>query len=210
MTYQRDKNALLRQALPLLAEQGFGGDALREAGEACGFDEDYCRRPFPLGGRDLLVHFVQGGDDKMVARLKKMPLESMKVRERITQAVLVRLACDDKHKEVVRRAVHCLALPHNVPLATKLTAETVNKMWRAVGDTSLDGNYYSKRGILGGVYVAVRLVWLGDDEGSDTEAFLDRRIQEVMRFEKTKAKWREVREGLGTPFARFVRRRFGE
>ncbi len=65
-------------------------------------------------------------------------------------------------------------------------------MWRIAGDTSTDFNHYTKRMTLGAVYGSTLLVWLDDaSEGLDeTAAFLDRRIENVMNFEKLKADWR--------------------
>ena len=59
----------------------------------------------------------------------------------------------------------------------------------ALGDTSEDINWYSKRASLSAVYGATVLYWLGDDSTGHeaTWDFLDRRIENVMQFEKAKA-----------------------
>ncbi len=64
-------------------------------------------------------------------------------------------------------------------------------MWRAAGDTAADFNHYTKRAILGGVYAATVMAMLADEsEGRiDTRAFLARRIDGIMRFEKAKARF---------------------
>jgi ubiquinone biosynthesis protein COQ9 len=79
-------------------------------------------------------------------------------------------------------------------------------MWRIAGDTSTDFNHYTKRMTLGAVYGSTLLVWLDDQsEGwSETAAFLDRRIDQVMRFEKFKAQWRGSSDRLS--FSRFLGR----
>jgi ubiquinone biosynthesis protein COQ9 len=45
---------------------------------------------------------------------------------------------------------------------------------------------------LGAVYASTLLVWLDDDSEGwiETAAFLDRRIDDVMKIEKWKAEWR--------------------
>ena len=65
-------------------------------------------------------------------------------------------------------------------------------MWRLAGDTATDYNHYTKRLTLSAVYTSTLLAWLDDDsEGfADTAAFLDRRLDDVMRFEKWKGEWR--------------------
>ena len=64
-------------------------------------------------------------------------------------------------------------------------------MWRLAGDTATDYNHYTKRAILGSIYAATLAV-LADDKSEDraeTRAFLARRIEGIMRFEKAKAQF---------------------
>ena len=87
-----------------------------------------------------------------------------------------------------------LSLPMNAALGAKLMYRTVDAMWRAVGDTSTDFNFYTKRGILAGVYGATAMRWFTDDSDDQkaTEEFLAARIDNVMQFEKFKAKAAET------------------
>jgi ubiquinone biosynthesis protein COQ9 len=80
-------------------------------------------------------------------------------------------------------------------------------MWRIAGDKATDFNHYSKRAILIGVYGSTTLVYLDDrsTELAETRAFLDRRIDDVMRFEKLKAGWRGNRDRLPS-ISRFLGR----
>ena len=66
-------------------------------------------------------------------------------------------------------------------------------MWRLAGDTSTDYNHYTKRITLGAVYASTLVTWLDDSsEGFfETAGFLDRRIDNVMQFERWKAQWRQ-------------------
>ena len=80
-------------------------------------------------------------------------------------------------------------------------------MWRLAGDTATDFNHYSKRAILSGVYTSTTLVYLGDesDDLAETRGFLDRRIDDVMRFEKFKGQWRGSGERMPS-LSRFLGR----
>ncbi|MFQ3665049.1 MAG: COQ9 family protein, partial [Sphingomonadaceae bacterium] len=115
---------------------------------------------------------------------------AQKVREKVKGAIRTRLEMAAPDREAIRRAASILSLPGNVPLATRLTWGTADAIWRAAGDTATDFNHYSKRAIAGAVYSATLFVWMADEsEGfADTWAFLDRRIDGVMRFEKWKAR----------------------
>ncbi len=123
----------------------------------------------------------------------------LKVRERVTLAVRTRLLQQAAHREALRAMASFLAMPAHVGLASRCLWRTVDTMWRAIGDTSTDYNYYTKRALLAGVYGSTVLVWLDDSsEGfADTFAFLDRRIGDVMAIERGKAR---LQQSLGALF----------
>jgi ubiquinone biosynthesis protein COQ9 len=79
-------------------------------------------------------------------------------------------------------------------------------MWRLAGDTATDYNHYTKRMILSGVYGSTLMAFLDDEspDFADTHAFLERRIDNVMQFEKAKAKWTNKGETLS--LSRFLGR----
>jgi ubiquinone biosynthesis protein COQ9 len=106
----------------------------------------------------------------------------LRTSERIALGVKTRLRLLLPHREAVRRAFSLLALPQNVPLAAKLLYETVDALWHAAGDNSTDFNFYTKRGLLAGVYAATMLYWLDDRSPGATasEEFLARRLAEVL------------------------------
>ena len=112
----------------------------------------------------------------------------MKVRDRITRAVRLRLEQAEGERETVRRTVAVFAL--HPARSARSTWTTADAIWRACGDSATDFNHYTKRATLGAVYAATLLYWLADesDGRADTWAFLDRRIAGIMAFEKTKAR----------------------
>jgi ubiquinone biosynthesis protein COQ9 len=187
------KRAVLEAALPLIPTHGFSDRTLKAAAAEAGASTSEIAGLFPHGPQSLVEEFSDWADDEMERTLKKANLPEMKVRARIKAAVADRIAASRPHKEAARRAAAFLTLPPNAALAAKLLYRTVDRMWRAVGDTSTDFNFYTKRAILAGVYSSTMLRWFTDD--SDGEAatfeFLDARIENVMQFEKFKAETRE-------------------
>lgn len=142
----------------------------------------------PRGALDLAVAYHQRGDAMMLARLAAADLSEMRFRDRIAAAVRFRLeAAEDK--ELVRRGMTLFALPNHAAEGTRLLWGTADAIWTALGDTSKDVNWYTKRATLSGVYSATLLYWLGDDSDGHMASwdFLDRRIDNVMQFEKLKA-----------------------
>ena len=201
--YSETIAAVLAQALPNVAFDGWSQKLLDNAIEAAGVNADMAILAFDKGVGTLIKAFSRQGDAAMMDLLPDA--DGLKIRERITEAVWARLRADADHKEAARRAAGWLAVPGHAKLGGKLVFETANQMWRWAGDTATDYNYYSKRLILSGVIASTRLVWFDDEsEGQvDTRAFLERRIENVMQFEKVKAKarnWSADMHGDKAPF----------
>jgi len=166
------------------------GDAARDmAAEGAGIDRDVARLAFPGGAVDMIDAWFAAIDRRMAADLPPETLVAMKIRARITALVEARLAIVAPDRESLRRARAILALPQNVSRAARLGWRSVDLMWRMAGDTATDYNHYTKRTILLGVYAATMTVFLDDEsEGhAETRAFLSRRIDGIMQFEKAKA-----------------------
>ena len=188
------KAAVLDAALPQAAFDGFTVKVLEAAGKEAGVSTTELARLFPEGPLALVEFYSAAVDKEMEARLAAMDLPSMKIRLRITEAVKARLAILKRHKEAARRAAALLSLPMHASLAAKLMYRTVDAMWRAAGDTATDFNFYSKRGILAGVYGSTLVRWFADTSADEapTNEFLAARIENVMQFEKFKAKAKEA------------------
>jgi len=163
-----------------------------------GIDPVQARLAMPKTQAGMIDVYIQEVDRALEAWFTPKRLKPMKIREKIRALVWHRLEIMGPAREAVRRALAILAMPQNVPLALRTGWRSADLMWRIAGDTSTDFNHYTKRMTLGAVYGSTLLVWLDDQsEGwTDAAAFLDRRIDDVMRFEKFKAEWRGSSEHL--------------
>jgi ubiquinone biosynthesis protein COQ9 len=139
---------------------------------------------------DMIAAWIETIDAQMVAALPQDVLARMPIRERIRSLVQFRLDAVVGLEEALRRALATMAMPQNAARSLKTGWHSADIMWRLAGDTATDYNHYTKRTILAGIYGATLAVFVGDDsEGkADTRAFLGRRIDGVMKFEKAKAK----------------------
>jgi ubiquinone biosynthesis protein COQ9 len=185
-------DALLDAALPHVAFDGWSPDTFAAATRDVGMTAEEARALAPRGALDLAVAYHRRGDREMVAKLNEADLSEMRFRDKVATALRFRMeALGDR--EAVRRATTLFSLPTHAAEGGKLVWETAEHVWTALGDESRDGNWYSKRAILSGVWAATVLYWLGDDSPghADTHAFIDRRIEDVMRFEKLKSQLRE-------------------
>ncbi len=189
---------------------GWTRAAVDSAAQHLGVDPVQARLAMPKGQPALIDLYIQEVDRGLEAYFTPERLAGMKIREKIRALVWHRFEIMGPAREAVRRALALLAMPQNLPLALRISWRTVDGMWRIAGDTSTDFNHYTKRMTLGAVYASTLLVWLDDQsEGwADTAAFLDRRIDNVMRFEKLKAEWRGSSDRRLSPSRFFGRLRY--
>jgi ubiquinone biosynthesis protein COQ9 len=171
---------------------GWTRKAVDSAAGQLGIDPVQARLAFPKRQAEMFDCYIQEVDRALEAWFTPERLAGMKIREKIRSLVWRRLEIMAPAREAVRRGLAVLAMPQNVPLALRISWRTADLMWRIAGDTSTDFNHYTKRMTLGAVYGSTLLAWLDDssDGSSETAAFLDRRIDDVMKFEKWKAQWR--------------------
>ena len=185
---------------------GWTRAAVDSAAGQLGIDAVQARLAMPKTQAGMIDVYIQEVDRALEAWFTPRRLATMKIREKIRSLIWHRLEIMGPAREAVRRALAILAMPHNLPLPLRISWRSTDLMWRIAGDTSADFNHYTKRMTLGAVYGSTLLVWLDDQsEGwTETAAFLDRRIDDVMRFEKFKAEWRGSSEHLSV--SRFLGR----
>jgi ubiquinone biosynthesis protein COQ9 len=185
------KAQILDAALGHVPFDGWSDKTLAAACADAGIALGLARSLFPRGGVDLALAYHARGDAEMSARLAETDLSALRYRDRIARAVQLRLELADR--ELVRRATTLFSLPVHAADGARAIWSTADAIWTALGDTSRDLNWYTKRATLSAVYGATVLYWLGDDSSGQqgTWGFLDRRIDQVMQVEKLKASLRD-------------------
>jgi ubiquinone biosynthesis protein COQ9 len=196
---------LVLAALRHVPFDGWSRKAMRDAARDAGLDAAAADRAFPDGAADMVAAFSRLADQRMIASLEQRDMPALKVRQRVSVGVRTRLEEWTPYREAVRRGIAVFALPQNTGMGLRCLYDTVDAIWYAAGDTATDWNFYSKRALLAGVYSTTALYWLDDrSEGAaDSWAFLDRRIDDVMRIPKVGARLKSVRESLFRPVRMF-------
>ena len=186
MTENETKARVLDAALAHVPFDGWSDRTLQAAMTDAGLDPALGRTFFPRGGVDLAMAYHARGDAAMVARLAATDLSALRFRDRIATAIRTRLELSDR--ELVRRGTTLFALPQHAADGVAALWQTADQVWTALGDSSQDFNWYTKRVTLSAVHAATVLFWLGDETPGHqaTWDFLDRRIEGVMQFEKLK------------------------
>ena len=188
---QDDCDRLLDAALTHVPFDGMNERALLAGARDLGMSPDLARVHFPQGGASLAAAYHRRGDAALARALAAGP-RAGRIRDRIADAIWQRLALSDL--ELVRAGATIMALPQNAALGARLMWETADTIWNGIGDTSDDVNWWTKRATLAPVFSAAVLYWLGDTSAghAETRAFIDRRIGDVMRIEKLKARVRDL------------------
>jgi len=182
----RMEQAVLDAAVQRAPALGWNGRMVRAACEANGLSRGDEELLFPNGARDLAALLSRRHDDRAMASLGEVDPKSLKIRERIARAVSARMEAGAADLEATRRCAAFLALPLNADLGLRLAWESADAIWRWAGDTATDENHYSKRAILSSILIpALTMRWF--DGREPAEAFVARRIENVMAFEKWKA-----------------------
>ncbi len=172
------------------AFDGWSEAAVRDAAQVRGIDPATAVFAFAEGPMAMIEAWARAVDARMLAVLPSERLAAMKIRERIRSLIQARLDAVAGQKEALRRAQAIMARPRNMARAARIGWASADAMWRAAGDTAADYNHYTKRLTLGSIYAATLAVYVGDtsDGHAETRAFLDRRIEGIMKFEAAKAR----------------------
>lgn len=179
------RDALVRACLPHVAFDGWTIATLKAAAESLSIPPALAADYFDNDPLNLVCHHSRMADRAMSDAIAAAEGFSDKgVSAKIATAIMLRLEALADEREAVRRALSLLTARGAARTSSKLVWATCDAIWTACGDTSSDFNYYSKRGLLSGVYSSTLMTWLDDDSEdlADTRAFLDRRIGNVLKI----------------------------
>jgi ubiquinone biosynthesis protein COQ9 len=200
---QRDR--LLEAALLHIPFDGWSRRSLMAAARDLEIEPALARRLFPRGGDDLLAHLDRWADRRMLERIDAGALAAMRMRDRIAALVRARLEALGPHREAMRRATAARMLPGNAFTACQNLWRSADLIWASAGDQADDYSYYTKRSLLAAVWTSTFFFWL-DDQSENFEAtwaFLERRIENVMRIGTIRGRFDEAMQGVWrlNPFA---------
>lgn len=182
---QNTKDKILNTAFKKVPLLGLSEEALEKVCEEIGLEPKVFKIFFPQGIEEFIRYYCAKVDEEMLKQIAKLPLEEMKIREKIGESVKIRIAIYDKNKEFVKKVMGHLSAPWNVVFASKLVWNTADLIWKhAAQDNSVDYNFYTKRTLLVGVLSSTVYYWLSDDSKNweDTKEFLTKRIEDVLKI----------------------------
>lgn len=191
-TLDEIRDAIAPRLAANAAFDGWSEAAVESSAFEVDVDPDLANLALKGGAMELIDAWIGSVDAEMVRRLPPDTLNAMKIRNRITSLIATRLDIMAPDREGLRRAQAIMAMPQNLARASRIGWRSADRMWRLAGDTATDFNHYTKRATLSAVYLSTLLTFVNDDSDdyADTRAFLDRRIDNVMQFEKAKSQFK--------------------
>lgn len=188
------RDEILLAALPHVAFDGWNWEMVCRAAAEAGHKDTVVRVVFPGRIVDVLEAFADLADREMLKALQGVNPEDLRIRDRVSTALMARYEFLAPHKEALRQSLQFWMVPTRKPRAAKLVWRTADRIWDFAGDTAQDYNRYTKRGLLSGIIVSTTLVWLSDETENldNTKAFLDRRIENVMQFGKVISRFKKT------------------
>lgn len=195
------RQAVLAAALPHVPFDGWTAHTLNLAINDAGIDSGLAVLAFPDGWMDLVYAFWNRMDAELAQEIARRAPHNSHVSQRISEALRIYIRVLRPHREAVRRALALQALPMHAPGALMCLYHTVDTMWRGIGDQSTDFNFYTKRATLAAIVASVVTHWLGesDNDPDAMDAFIARRMDNVLAFEKMKARVRGLTHYLPSP-----------
>lgn len=182
------ESAILSAALQHVPNSGFTNTALALGARDAGYLE-VSTSLLPRGVFDLInYHLVRqrlalkdsvqftgtGGSDQGVgAKVRTLTLARLRA-----------------NKPIIHRwqeALAIMAQPTYVPPSIAELAKLADEIWYLAGDTSVDSSWYTKRASLSAIYSATEVFMTQDTSQnfSDTEQFLDSRLEDVTKIGST-------------------------
>jgi ubiquinone biosynthesis protein COQ9 len=206
-TLDEIREALAPRLAAHAAFDGWSDRAVAAAAAEQNVDPDIAKLALQGGPMELIEAWIGSVDAEMARRLPADMLNVMKIRQRITALITTRLEIAAPDREGQRRSLAIMAMPQNLAASARIGWRSADRMWRLAGDSATDFNHYTKRVMLSAVYASTLAIFVNDESEnfSETRAFLDRRIENVMQFETLKAQAKS-RQAMIPSLSRFIGR----
>lgn len=172
----------------LISTAQWNKNLYKEIEKKCNFPQNYHYILFPGGGSQIIEEFESWQDQKMLELLLTED-QNLKIREKIAKALEIRIMGIVPKATILEQNALFL-IPGNILSGAKCYSKTCDLIWRYAGDKSEDFNYYTKRGLLLGVYTSSRLFYLSDNSKDfiKTKEFIATSLEKIINIAKIKDK----------------------
>ncbi len=186
--HKEARNNFFSQLSFLISTAQWNKNLYKEIETKCNFPQNYHYILFPGGGSQIIEEFESWQDQKML-KLLLTEDQNLKTREKIAKALEIRIIGIVPKAAILEQNALFL-IPGNILSGAKCYSKTCDLIWRYAGDKSEDFNYYTKRGLLLGVYTSSRLFYLSDNskDFTKTKKFIATSLERIINIAKIKDK----------------------
>ncbi|PLB50243.1 ubiquinone biosynthesis protein COQ9 [Aspergillus steynii IBT 23096] len=182
--YTNSQTTILSAALRHIPQHGFTRDALTLGARDAGF-LDVSVQLFPRAEFDLILFWLASRRGLLRASVDDgllLPYADASVDQKIKVLLMERLRMNVDIRHQWQDALALMSLPSNVPLSLSELHALSDDVLNLAGDSSVDAAWYTKRLSVSAIFASAEVVMTREAPGSglaDTEAFVDRRVEDV-------------------------------
>lgn len=183
--YPQVETAILSAALEHVPTLGFTNQAITQGAIDAGYLPASINL-FPKAAFDLVLYYLVT-QRLALKHLVQFPTTSstkpLGTGAKVRALLLARLRANEPLVHKYAEALALISLAGNIPASTAELARLADEIWYLAGDVSVDSSWYTKRGLLAGVYASAEVFMTQDRSFGfvETEKFVDRRLDEVRR-----------------------------
>ncbi len=194
MNQKEIQEQILILALKAASKLGWSQEMLNQVTNDLGYSDGIVQVVFPSGMNQILEVLNQYFDQQMTEKMREIDLANLRVHEKIRQALEMRLMSMQPYYDGLVKISQYYAHPLRLPIMMKGLWHTVDQMWYLANDTSLDYNYYTKRGLLYMVHSTTLAYWMnrGSDDLAPVFDFMNSRLGNVASIPQLKSKIKEI------------------
>lgn len=181
---------ILPEMLKIAGEEGWNAMTLQKAAQLADVQADDVSQALPSGIDSLVPLYFRELDERLRDKLSNTDMGSLRIRDKVTLGVETWFELLGEHHGASVKAIDwCSARLFGRLPTTELIWGTADTIWTGIGDEDTGFTYMSKRTTLSAVLTSTLAVWRQNaNDDAEWKAFLSRRIDDVMSFEKFKAK----------------------
>lgn len=176
---------LMGHILPHVALTGWGAEALWKGAHDMNISPEEAL--LWVGTRPVTM--ITLWRHMIIEDIKALPVPHGPIKERMTALVMGHFQACENHKNIIIQTIKFSINPLNSPLGISFLHSIINALWSQAGDKSTDFNYYTKRLVLGHIYVATLMYWLKDTsfQSLKTQKFLEKQLDFVLSKKSIKS-----------------------
>ena len=163
MNNQVQKNRFLKDFLVVSSKDGWNLNVFNKVKKKLKYSSTLINKLFPKKLEDLILFYNVAINQELSKIYKKRKFDKKKrIRISILNAVKTRFELMEKNKETIKKSLLLFSNPSYQILSSKLIYNTVDHIWKLIGDKSSDYNFYTKRAILASIYSFAFFIWIND------------------------------------------------